>query len=192
MKNNYQIRSQFSPPMTGHFFWKATILGSLFFRRSTVDLLYVSRNIFTSPRFNSSQASDAMWRHRAGSILAHPQVMSCCLMAPSHYLNQCWLIIKGVLWQLRAILQELVVNLIFNMCWKITFFNYHISQGPMSLTIYSNQAWIGRRTGRAAFKSTILLIDSKTGRQGNSKPNKDIIRCKPWLQQKPIQASHNL
>ena len=24
--------------------------------------------------------------------------MACCLMATSHYLNQCWLIIKGVLW----------------------------------------------------------------------------------------------
>ena len=26
------------------------------------------------------------------------QVMTCCLMAPSHYLNQCWLIIKGLMW----------------------------------------------------------------------------------------------
>ena len=34
--------------------------------------------------------SDAIW-HRSGSALA--QVMTCCLMAPSHYLNQCWLII---------------------------------------------------------------------------------------------------
>ena len=30
-------------------------------------------------------------RQRSGSILA--QVMACCLLAPSHYLNQCWLII---------------------------------------------------------------------------------------------------
>ena len=33
---------------------------------------------------------------RSGSTLA--QVMACCLTAPSHYLNQCWLIIHGVLW----------------------------------------------------------------------------------------------
>ena len=26
------------------------------------------------------------------------QVMACCLTAPSHYLNQCWLIISKVLW----------------------------------------------------------------------------------------------
>ena len=40
--------------------------------------------------------SDTIWRHRSGSILA--QVMACCLTAPSHYLNQCWLIISKVLW----------------------------------------------------------------------------------------------
>ena len=33
---------------------------------------------------------------RSGSTLAH--VMACCLTAPSHYLNQCWLIIGEVLW----------------------------------------------------------------------------------------------
>ena len=44
--------------------------------------------------FNSLWPSDAIWRQRSGSPLA--QVMACCLTAPSHYLNQCWLIItKG-------------------------------------------------------------------------------------------------
>ena len=38
----------------------------------------------------------AIWRQRSGSTL--PQVMACCLMAPSHYLNQCWLLISEVLW----------------------------------------------------------------------------------------------
>ena len=33
--------------------------------------------------------SDVIWRYRTGSTLA--QVMACCLTAPSHYLNQCWL-----------------------------------------------------------------------------------------------------
>ena len=36
-----------------------------------------------------------IWRHRSGSTLA--QVMTCCLTAPSHYLNQCWLLIRQVL-----------------------------------------------------------------------------------------------
>ena len=37
-----------------------------------------------------------IWQHRSGSTLA--QVMACCLTAPSHYLNQSWLIIMEVLW----------------------------------------------------------------------------------------------
>ena len=43
---------------------------------------------------NSLWPSDAIWRKRSGSTLA--QVMDCCLTAPSHYLNQCWLIISKV------------------------------------------------------------------------------------------------
>ena len=46
--------------------------------------------------FNSLGPSDAIWRWRSGSTLI--QVMACCLTAPSHYLNQCWLIIGKVLW----------------------------------------------------------------------------------------------
>ena len=45
---------------------------------------------------NSLWPSDAIWRHRSGSTLA--QVMACCLTAPSHYLNQCWLNISVALW----------------------------------------------------------------------------------------------
>ena len=40
---------------------------------------------------NSLWPSDAIWSHVSGSTLA--QVMACCLTAPSHYLNHCWLII---------------------------------------------------------------------------------------------------
>ena len=43
---------------------------------------------------NSLGPSDAIWRQRPGSTLA--QVIACCLTAPSHYLNQCWLIISKV------------------------------------------------------------------------------------------------
>ena len=42
--------------------------------------------------------SDAIWHWGSWSTLV--QVMACCLMAPSHYLNQCWLIISKVLWHL--------------------------------------------------------------------------------------------
>ena len=43
---------------------------------------------------NSLWPSDVIWRQGSGSTLA--QVMACCLTAPSHYMNQCWLIISKV------------------------------------------------------------------------------------------------
>ena len=46
--------------------------------------------------FNSLWPSDTIWRHKSGSTLA--QVMACCLTAPSHFLNQCWLITSKVQW----------------------------------------------------------------------------------------------
>ena len=47
----------------------------------------------------------SLWRlsgpsNRFGSALVW--VMACCLMAPSHYLKQCWLTIKNVLWHICA------------------------------------------------------------------------------------------
>ena len=39
-----------------------------------------------------------IWHHGYGSTLA--QVMAWCLSAPNHYLNQCWLTIKGVRWHI--------------------------------------------------------------------------------------------
>ena len=41
---------------------------------------------------------DLVTQQRSGSTLA--QVMACCLTVPSHYLNQCWLIISEVQWHL--------------------------------------------------------------------------------------------
>ena len=49
------------------------------------------------PWINSLCPGDTIWRHRSESTLV--QVMACCLTAPSHYLNQCWLIISEVQWQ---------------------------------------------------------------------------------------------
>ena len=56
--------------------------------------------------FNSLLSSNAIWWHRSGSTLA--QVMACCLMAPSHYLNHCWLIITGVRSNPRALSKGLM------------------------------------------------------------------------------------
>ena len=60
------------------------------------DPRYDSNGTISFAIFNSLRPSDAIWWHRSGSTLA--QVMACCLTAPSHYLNQCWLIISKVLW----------------------------------------------------------------------------------------------
>ena len=43
---------------------------------------------------NGLMPTHAIWRHGSGST-SLVQVMACCLSAPSHYLNQCWLIINS-------------------------------------------------------------------------------------------------
>ena len=45
-------------------------------------------------QINSLWPSDAIWQHNSGSTFA--QVMTCCLTAPSHYLDQYWLLICEV------------------------------------------------------------------------------------------------
>ena len=70
---------------------------------------------FSLQRINSPWPSDAIRWHTSGSTLA--QVMACCLLAPSHYLSQCWLIISKVQWHLSEsnfITDTSVVILKFN------------------------------------------------------------------------------
>ena len=47
-------------------------------------------------RLNALWPSDAIWWHNSGSTLA--LIMACCLTQPSHYLNQCLLLMREVLW----------------------------------------------------------------------------------------------
>ena len=47
-------------------------------------------------KVNSLWPSDAIYWQRYGSTFN--QVLAYCLMAASHHLNQCWLIISGVCW----------------------------------------------------------------------------------------------
>ena len=55
----------------------------------------MSNNLTPEIFINSLWSIDAIWRHRSGSMLAH--VMARCLTAPSHYMIQCWLVIKATL-----------------------------------------------------------------------------------------------
>ena len=50
-----------------------------------------------SHTINSLLPSDVIWRYKSVSTSA--QVMTCCLTAPSHHLNQCWIITSDVQWQ---------------------------------------------------------------------------------------------
>ena len=54
-----------------------------------------SHQAINSHDINSLWPSDTKWQQISRSTLV--QVMAWCLTAPSHYLNQCWLIIKCVL-----------------------------------------------------------------------------------------------
>ena len=112
---------------------------------------------------NTFWASDAIWRWSSVSTLA--RVMACCLAAPSHYLNQCWLIISEVLWHfLKAISQKMLYswygleNCLFKMTatsprgqWvKLTFEKFKDltrSHQPFQLVsypqnIFQNQWWL--------------------------------------------------
>ena len=76
----------------------------------------------SSGAINSLRPSDAIWRHRSGSTLA--QVMACCLTAPSHYLNQCWLTISEDIHQ-RASSLEIPQLSVTEISLKITYLKYH-------------------------------------------------------------------
>ena len=66
---------------------------------------------------NSLLLSDAIWRHRSGKTLT--QIMTCCLTAPNHYLNQCWLVMSEALGlHTGAISQETMIS-IFVMSFKM-------------------------------------------------------------------------
>ena len=55
------------------------------------------------------------WQYTSASTLV--QIMARCLMAPSHYLSQCWLIVKGVLWHSSEVIsQDVHKKLIHDMC----------------------------------------------------------------------------
>ena len=83
--------------------------------------------------------SVARWWHRCESILT--QVIACCLMAPSHYLSQCWLIISGV---------SFTSNFARNSICKISLYNIllelplHLPEDSELRTSHLHLAWVVR------------------------------------------------
>ena len=72
----------------------AATLGPIKFLSGTVKRKGNYKN-FSGGQF-TEKINFTSWWHRSGSTLA--QVVACCLTAPSHYLNQCWLVITKVQW----------------------------------------------------------------------------------------------
>ena len=73
---------------------QTTFYNHIFSYKDFYILIQILLQIVPQNLINSLWPSDAIWPHRTWSTLA--QVMACCLMASSHYLNQCWLIISKV------------------------------------------------------------------------------------------------
>ena len=96
--------------------------------------------------FNSLRLSDTIWWHR-----------SWCLMAPSHYLNQCWFVIRSVLWHSpRNKFHKCSMNLIRSIaCIHRLYLKicYHISQGPESYSL-----WPSDIIGRQGSSSTLAQV----------------------------------
>ena len=103
---------------------------------------------------NSFWLSDTIWRQRSGSTLA--QVIPRCLTAPSHYLNQCWLVISEVQLDIHigAISQEMPQPSITKICLKITYLKFH-SNFP----------------GANKIKSIFSITFLDTNDQSGTKPN---------------------
>ena len=83
---------------------------------------------------NSLWPSEQIWWQRSGSTLV--QIMACCLMATSHYLNQCWLLLHQALWHSPEInfAASAQATILYKWLWK-SYQNYcQISQGLMSST----------------------------------------------------------
>ena len=91
---SYQCRKSHSRDKT---VVRSSYLHDEIFFTGKMESWYWSKSLHSGKLENNSlRPSDTIWRHRSGSTLA--QVMAYFLMAPSHYLNQCWLIISKVLW----------------------------------------------------------------------------------------------
>ena len=79
---------------------------------------HVCHDISNRNNFDPLWPSDTIWRHKSRSTLA--QGMACCLTAPNHYLNQCWVITK-VQWHSS---QCNFTRAVTEISWKITYLKF--------------------------------------------------------------------
>ena len=106
---------------------------SEFFKNCNAALLRQVAEVIRHHWGNSLRPNDTIRRHTSGSTLA--QIVASCLMAPSHYLNQCWLIISKVLYHSS---EDLIKRRLWRyqsvkQAWKLNLYIcIQIPQGPMS------------------------------------------------------------
>ena len=79
----------------GFFCWCPGNAGHQVISSLGIDIAIFEYSGFNTRKFNLLWPNDTIGQHKSGSTLA--QVMACCLMAPNHYLNQCWVVIDLVL-----------------------------------------------------------------------------------------------
>ena len=76
--------------------------------------LYWEFRVCPRGQFSSLYLNDAIWRHGSGSTLT--LIEACCLRAPNHYLNQCWLTIceflrhslRAIVWRVPKLLVSIM------------------------------------------------------------------------------------
>ena len=108
---------------------------------------------------NSLRPSDAIWRHGTRSTLA--QVMACCLTAPSHYLNRCWLIINKVQWHSsEGNCANIYMHTVFFILWDQFFLRYLSHQSWKLVENYLSQ--ISFKSPRGQWVNTVTADDLKT------------------------------
>ena len=78
---------------------------------------------------------DTIWRHGTRSTLT--QVMACCLMATSHFLHQCWLIICKAQWQTIASNFTKHTSAIIKISLKSTYLKCYSNLPTSELMLYS-------------------------------------------------------
>ena len=129
---------------------------------------------------NSLWPSDAVWWCRSGSILA--QVMACCLTAPSHYLNQCWLIINKIQSSnnhLRVISHEVPQPSITKIILKITCLKFHSNlSGANKLTHYG----LVMSSTVETLYNTVNFCWSTHKRHSIARPKGRGMGCLLWVQ----------
>ena len=86
------------------------------------------------------------WQNMATEIwVIKAQIMVCCLMAPSHYLHQCWFLISEVLWpSSQSNITACAKLLYFIMSLEIVF-----------LKSFPHRGQYGKRCGHVAVKGSV-------------------------------------